>query len=701
MASNKSIILNDDVLLEYSYDATSKADNYNIIYNLKDNTRQYASKLGLNSIDYTIFPIDVVLDKFAKIDTVKYNFLKIESYASSLINFDTLKFHFPTSYSFNENGYIGYYARIYTYDYNNRYPVTISSFIYDDTDIIENKNMTLNNEFIFNEVTWGKYVTYDIPSINAISQQRDNTNNPTANSINKNIFKPDGISTTAPIFIEFAFIINKETILGNTYYYLVDKTTKSISKIPEYFDLGVVVEKAEDGDYYKIYGTYGTSNQLLDNFINELNIKGRKVEIQYKIDLYEENILMCSETRIVEDNYTKIELYRPIISFSNTTASIDVTMSVIDLIDMSQIIREASISLRNELFKYGKKLTKINIDNAYNPKIYNLKKSNNTNNQFDKGYKIELTKVNYPVLSDRIKILASSSPSPSTDYKSMGLAEIIINPFGNVIKFIIGKADDNDVIPFNLTEINENAQITLSFMSDTDFLELSIWQDSDQNDFENGVIIYKINQEDVTTIKKIGKSNKNFYLTIKSNNVGTRSLLYSGKWLDYNSITFVDNISINSTSGVNLNNFTDLDLTPSEIQTLNKVNASNLVKLDDKYNLSNINTKVPYNKTNDNTNLLIFLKPDVNMIQFETYLTNLKVSIYLKKPAGNSDSLVYLYFVLNVTKAIQDDIKKQIGVSDVVPIPFCLGQYSTGSLPVNPQNIKDDITNFNCDNTTI
>jgi hypothetical protein len=362
-------------------------------------------------------------------------------------------------------------------------------------------------------------------------------------------------------------------------------------------------------------------------------------------------------------------------------------MKIIDLLDLSEIIRTASITLRNELFKYGKKLSKINIDNAYNPKIYNLKRSGTASNKFDKGYKIELTKVNYPVIADRIKIVASGSPSPSSEYKGMGLAEIIINPFGNVIKFDIGKNVDNNIVPYNLTEITENAEITLSFMTDTDFLELSVWQESDQTDFEKGIIIYKISQSDVSTIKKIGKNNKNFYLTLKSNNVGTRSLIYSGKWIDYNTVSFVENNTLNTPTGIDLSNFTDLELSNIELQGLSKINSTESVKVD-------------YNKTNDNTNLMIFLSPDVNIINFEKYLTNLKVSIYLKKPAGNSDSLVYLYFVLNVTKAIIDDIKKQNGVNEVVPIPFCIGQYSSGSLLINTQNIRDDITNFNCDNTT-
>jgi len=684
--SSMFVKIHPTVLLEWLYDSENlNSDNYQVVQNLSTDRRGYMSQLGLNRIDNTIFPVDPVIKKYAKINTSKYNYLKIETYSTSLAQFDKLRIHLPSTYSFADNGYIGLHMRIYTYDHDNKKQIDFSSFLYDDSQIGEDANIVLNEEFFFDEQSWGKYLTYNIPSIDYVSKQRTstvNTNLPTTNSINANLVKNNGISETSPIFIEFAFVVSREEILGNTYYYLSDYYKKSIPKTPEYVDLKVNIEQSTDGDYFEIYGSYANSNELLDDFIDELRSKGLSVKLEYEISLYEESTLMYQENRVVTDNFSKKIWYRPIISFSNTTASIDVTMKVIDLVNDSEITRFASISLRNEIFKYGKKLTRINIDNAYKPKIYNLKSSNSivepTSQQLSD---VTLTKVNFPVISDRINILVSSAPSNSTKYKSMGLAEIIINPFGNTVKFNIASSVNNNgvVTPYDLTKITENAEIVLNFKSDTDFLEKMMWQETDQNDFKNGVIIFRIDQQDLTTLKKIGENNKNFYLNIKSNKTGIRSLLYSGKWVNFTDMTFVDTTN-NDTAGVDFGDFADLGLSLNELQNIVDSNLGS--------------TNVLSNNTN--TNVIIFLNPDANVSKFESYLNTLNVNIYLKKPAGNSTCLTYFYFILNVSPSVAEDMKVQPGVSELIPIGFNLGLNTTGTNSVSLNNIKDRVTNFNC-----
>jgi hypothetical protein len=683
--SSKFIKLHSNILLEWTYDSTNLiSEDYNIVNDLISNKRGFMSKSGFNTLENSVFVIDPIIKKYAKINVSKYNYLKTESYSSSYIQYDNLKIHIPTTYSFSDNGYVGLYIRIYTYDYNNKNVIDFSSIIYDDTELNSNIQLTLNKEFLYDEQSWGKYITYNIPSINTVSKQRSsttNSNTPTPNSINLNLTQSNGISETSPIFIEFSYIINREEILGNTYYNMSDIFTKSISKIPEYLQLSANVKKSNDGDYFEIYGSYGGDNESMDEFIDELNSKGRKVKIEYEVTLFEENILMNTQTYIVTENYTKKLWYRPVLSFTNTTASIDVTMKIIDLIDNSQIDRFASLSLTKDIFKYGKILTRINIDNAWKPKIYNMK--NNTNvvdsaltNTNIQTNNISLTKVNYPIISDRIAILINSAPSTNDDYKSMGLAEIIINPFGNTIKFDIAKYidDDNNVTPFNLTEILENSELTLSFKNNEEFLEKSYWQETDINDFENGIIVYRIEQSDLLTLNKISSDNYNFYLTIKSEATGIRSLLYSGKWVNFDDVTFSENI-IKTTNGVDYGDFVDLEETlNTEIKTKS----------------STISTSTVLNQ-NSNSNALILLDADADINNFENYLDGLNISIWLKKATSNDNSLTYLYFLLDLTPTIIDNIKKQNGISDVISVPFCLGaKVAVDGTAVGLNTIKKD-----------
>jgi len=684
--SSKYIKLHQNVLLEWTYNSENlKQEDYQVVQDLIMNKRGYMSKTGLNSIANTLFVIDPVVKKYAKVDNSKYNHLKIENYTTSFVQFDKLRIHLPTSYSFANNGYIGMYVRIYTYDYTNKSIVDFSSYLYDDTDLTSSKDLTLNQEFYYDEQSWGKYITYNIPSINEVSKQRTstvNTNLPTTNSINANLSQSNGISESSPIFIEFSFVVSRQEILGNTYYHMSDIFTKSISKVPEYLNLAANIDQATDGDYFWIYGSYGGNNESMDDFVSEMYAKGRKLKIEYEINLFEENILMNTQTFSVTENFTQKMWYRPVLSFTNTTASIDVTMRIIDLVDDSTIERLSSISLTTDIFKYGKKLTRINIDNAFKPKIYNLKNTATTPNIEGSG-EITLTKVNYPVISDRLNILIGATPSNDTSYKSMGLAEIIINPFGNTITFNIAISDNSGTItPYNLTKITENASITLSFKNDTDFLEKNIWMETDINSFEHGIIVYRIEQSDIPIIKNIGTTNKNFYLTIKSEKTGIRSMLYSGKWVYFDNLTFKNTVT-NSTTTEILTTDTSKNLNNFKIVGGNDI----LIKKPEIVPIFN-------KKTTPNSNAIVFLKSDANVKAFDDYLSKLNVSIYLKKSGGNSETLTYLYYLLNLTPAILENIKQQISVSEIIPIAFNIGVNTTGTKTISTNIIESRISNF-------
>jgi len=672
---SKYVTLTQNILLEYVYDDDNlKREDYNIITNLNIDEKSYTSKIGKNIIDNTIFPIDPILKKYAKVDNDKYSFLKIANYQTNYIHFDTVRLHLPTTYSFVDNNMVGLYLKIYTYDYENKKMVNLSSYLYDDTEVNSSSDLVFNKEFIYSEQQWGKYITFDVPSLYDISKQR--TDIVTPGTINKNL-SSIGLNPQSPIFFDFSWVISRQNLLGSTYYYLSDLFTKSISNKPEYQTLGVQVEESKDGDYFEIYGTYNQSNESLDDWVDEMSYKGRKIKIEYVISLLEENILTNKQTITVIENFTKKILYRPIITFSNTTALINVEMNVIDLYDNSQIKKIASIGLTKNIFKYGRSLTMININNAYKPKIYNLKQIKNDSGISSQNNipDITLTKVNFPVIVDRIKILTTATPSNvTTDYKGMGLAEIIINPFGAILKFDIAASKGDSIIPYDLTKISENSTITLSFKDDTNFLEKDIWQQSDDNDFKLGTIIYKIDEEDISILKTIKKSNSNFYITIKGDKTGIRTLLYSGKFIFFDDVKFID--SSDASSNIEIGDFVDLGLSNSDI--------NDIIKTQD--NVKNIQK---------NKNIIIFLKHDANIKTFELYLNSISANIHFKKASGNNVSLTYLYFILNVSPIIIEDIKKNQEIEDVIELDFCIGKDTTQQ-PINIDSLKNMVTSFNC-----
>jgi len=672
---SKYIPLANNVLLEYIYDDDNlKKENYSIIKNLNLNEKGYCSETGLNKFENQVFLVDALSKKYAKVDPTKYNFLKTETYELTISHFETVRLHLPTTFSFIDNQYIGLYLRIYTYDYMNEKEVNLSSLIYDDTKVNEDKNIVLNTEFIYSDQQWGKYLTFEIPSLSEISRQRTNNtsaNLPLNNSLNINL-SDYGLSQESPIFFDFSWIISRQLLLGETYYFFSDLHTKSISNKPEYETLGVQVEESKDGDYFEIYGTYNQSNESLDDWVDEMVMKGRKVRIEYVVSLLEENILTTQHTYVISENFTEKILYRPVITFSKTIASIDVEMVVIDLFDNSKITKFASIGLKSNIFKYGRTLAKINVDNIYKPKIYNQKIINPKNTVMGSSPDINLTKVNYPVIVDRVKILVSASPSKDSEHKAMGLSEIIINPFGSIFKFDIATVDNNgDTIPYNLTKISENSTITLSFKDDSTFLEKEIWQQTNDNNFEIGTIIFKIDEMDLPAIKTISNNNMNYYLTIKSSETGARTLLYSGKFLFFNNLAFVN--SNDSISDDNYKDFSDLNI-------------------DDVSSLLNDNVS---GGLDTNKNLFVFLKPDVDVNTFEKYLFEINADINFKQGGGNSSILTYMYFILNIDSQTIYNIKQREEVMELKEIPFCIGKNKKTQVK-NIEKIIKSTTDFNC-----
>jgi hypothetical protein len=574
---SKFMKINPNVLMEWTFDNQNYiSENYKVITNLNENKkRSFLSTYNVNNINSNLFQLDSVLKKYTVVDTTKYNFLQEQDYNSAPVPYDNVRLYLPTTYNFSFNNYVGLYLKIYAYGFYNNNVYELSNIFFDATTTSSSGLTQLISPFIYDQQEWGKYYEFQIPSVDYISNQRSTSateNTVWNNSINDNLTLSEGLSQTAPIFLDFQYLITKETILGTTYYYTTESFKSSFPKAPEYNTLAVSIQESSDGDFFEIIGTYGTSNENLDNFVREAENKGRKIRIEYDIYLYEENIQTNMQTIAVtggvNDDFTKKILYRPILTFSNTTAAIKVTMRVIDLIDMSTIERYTSIGLSGNIQKYGKKLISLNVQNLNKLKIYNSKPDEIVlgKDYFSSNITSEIIKVNSPQLIEVGKIIVNS-PSSSNDYKGMGLLNIIMTPFDNIIQFRLAKIPEtstgsaNQFEVYDLSNILNNSEIVLSFKSDTESIDKSIYNEAD-NDFKNGTVNFKIVENDLTVLKKIyNKGFNNFYLTIFSNKDQSstdstqvmgknrvKTLLYSGTYSFFEDIKFVENTNLNSST---------------------------------------------------------------------------------------------------------------------------------------------------------
>lgn len=555
MASTKKLVnLNPNILLEYEYNSNPISENYSVWSDLSKGTRNFVSTTNYNDINHNLFAVDTVQKKYSKIDLSKFNFLKVQNYFTAPVMYDRVRLYMPSNYNFDV--YYGFLMNMYSYDYNNKKQYWLSNYFYDKTDIkfingsaeYAEYLINLGQPFLYNGKEWGKYIEFYIPSLQEVSNQRDintNVNRVTPDSINDNLTAGIGLSSNNPIFIEFSFIQSKVQSFGTDYYYLGDTAKLSLSRKPEYQTLGVTVQESTDWDFFEIFGTYENSNENLDNFVNDLENQGKKINIEYVITLFEENLVSGFPTTfLVTENFAQKIEYRPIIKYSNTTAAIDVEMRVMDLVDNSSISRFASIGLTSNLLKYGKKLTMLDVSTVTKPKIYNYKadKVMNIGTQYQNKTNLNVTKVYFPILVNNYKILASNYATNQSDYKTMGNLSIILTPFDNIMKFQIGKQDSTDspIIPYDLSQIMMNSKLNLVFKSDTKMISKEIYYQSGDNHFEMGVVVFKVSQEDIPVLKQMTTKDKsdNFYITLNANQ--TQSLLYSGKFKIFDSLKFVD-----------------------------------------------------------------------------------------------------------------------------------------------------------------
>jgi len=578
---SKYIKLDKNILLEYIYnEGNLLSEPYNILVDSRDRRQSYMaagdSATG-NGIGNQLFKVDSVSGKYAKVNPDYYSFLQVKDYTSGTpVRHDTLKFHLPINWTFGE--YLGFYVRIYGFDTSNTRIYDLCNFYFDMTDISQQYLLNFTSPpLLFQEKLWGKNVQIDIPALNDLSSQRVN-NSPKENSINANLTGGVGLNMTSPVFIDFHFVKNIQTINAVTSYLLTPKVTSTIPQTPEFERLGLVIQHSPNGDFFEIFGTYNNTISGFNQFIDESYNIGHRYYVQYNVTMYEQNIRGKTTTVTQHENFNETVEYRPIIKYSTTTAIIDVEMRLIDAVDDSYILRRASYGmLQDEVAKYSLRMMKINLVNASKPKIYNIKASidpslvgfSNSMGRITKpisqskavsgiiassgngaggngaggngaggngaggNVTIQTVKVPFPVLTEKFNIIGKSDNAivNKTTFFGLGKITIVIYPFDNVIKFVL--ADGTPTTPnyLNMTGLGE---IRLVFKNTTDVVEIPLYSETEIN-LEIGQIAFKITESKISTLRKIENSGINiFYIT--ATNQGLSTAIYTGLYKLYDSI---------------------------------------------------------------------------------------------------------------------------------------------------------------------
>lgn len=525
-----------DILLEWVYDDNNFiSESFQILNNSKDQTKSYVGgDLTANTFDNQLFPVDIVKNKWAKINTTTYNFLQLSNYImDEPVKHDTIKLHFPAGFNFRE--YQGLFVRAYTYDYNNKKLVNLSNFFFDRNDSKQETLIdTVTPPVLYEDRLWDRVINIDIPSVNFVSLQRTD-GLPTPGSINDVLTSGLGLSFTSPIFIDFSFISGIQTIGSLKTYTLINPFTVQVPQAPELNELQLYAQESSVGDYFEIYPLYNNTFDNYVTFISQSKSIGKAYYTEYLITTFEQNIKGRTVTYIIDTDFTEIIEWRPILKYSSTKVTIDIEMRLIDNVDGSLITRKASYGLTsNQISKYSLNLKKIKIKNVQKPKIY--VKKNVELAQVDsltRNNPQELTvSVDVPTLINLNNIQAFSendlnpkSDSTMLNYHPFGQMKILIQPFDNLVRFSLATINNGNL---SFVDLTNSQNLKICFRTDKVNYEFNL--NVDNSNLKDGGCSFKIPSTSYQDLKNIYTQKSNlFYITTTNN--GVQTVLYSGLFI--------------------------------------------------------------------------------------------------------------------------------------------------------------------------
>ena len=589
---SKFVKVDKNILLEYIYDSENNiSESYDILVNSKDKIQSYlaTSTSGTNNTqNNSLFRLDNLTNRYGKIDTSNYSFLQVRNYSTSTpINHDSIRVHLPINWTFGE--YLGFYIRVFSYDVVNQQTYDLSNFYFDMTDTSQSYLLNYTSPpLLFQEKLWGKNLNIEIPGLNSLSSQRVD-GRPKENSINSNLTNGGGLSMTTPIFIDFHFITNIQTVNGISTYTLSPKTSTTVPQTPEFENLGLSVQHSVNGDFFEIYGTYNNTIGGFKQFIDDSYNSGHRYYVQYSITTYEQNIRGKTITAIVTENFNESIEFRPIIKQSTTTAIIDVEMRLIDAVDDTYIIRKASYGmLQDEVSRYSLNLIKINLKNANKPKIYNIKNSidpslvglsnsmgsiklgnnkklpiapnsmgstsagsilsNNPNistanalstglvsnapsnistqNTANTNQTIQTVNVPFPVLVDKFNIMSRSDSAVFNKETYYSNGKILIEINPFDNIFKFSIATGTPDAP-KFFDLNGFSEIKLTIKSDNSEVSFPLFTQSNDINLTNGQVTFKITQNKFQEIKRIFLSGINIFYIVGTSQTSS-FVIYSG-----------------------------------------------------------------------------------------------------------------------------------------------------------------------------
>jgi hypothetical protein len=340
----------------------------------------------------------------------------------------------------------------------------------------------------------------------------------------------------------YEFIYKSIESLDNSTGFDIISTTEEVAftlpKEDQNQDIAAVVEEANDGDYFLLYGTKDGSISEFDKYIQgRQSTSSDDITVFHDIAVYEQITTYFDKTYEMSitqvENFDEPIPFRPVItnSSSATAYNIDYTLRIYNESNNTQIVKKASYTSYN-VGKYGKRLQAVNLPGSNSiMKVYNTLPNVLENRMIIENLATlpENQTRFVPTFIERMNIVTGSTnvtiagnevvDSSEIKYKSDGESKLVLSPFDNYVKFKIAKLDGNDLISISLENVDS---VVLNLGS------ISIENSLNYADVElaEGEIMFKIEEKNATAAAK--NSGGTYMLSIK--NGQDKTLIHHGTY---------------------------------------------------------------------------------------------------------------------------------------------------------------------------
>jgi hypothetical protein len=455
--------------------------------------------------------------------------------------YDTIRLHLRTGYSFSGRGYEGFNFQVKV-KRQSGVDSYFTSLVYLNSSNFEIQNP---NPFTLVDSSFSKYIEIKVPSLIHI-------NDPAKNKEFSDTFFNSGMDSILPSSnynISLGLIGKVKTVEGYDYIEIDSEKEISLAQEDEFVDIAINLNEAEDGDYFEFFGTKDGSRANFDSYINGIiETTGDDITVFYDVDISEQlgvnYVSTYSNTFSQVNNFDERLIYRPVVLNSSISNNflLQVAMRIYNETDNTQILKRASL-VYDKPKKYGKRMSKINLNSNYGQNvIYNRLANTQVNrelNQFVNSSKPIIGETKYvPVALDTYGILAGAisvkldgaeleSVKTNFEYEDEGKTEITLSKVSDTfIKFSIVKPKGESLEAINLVNAED---IILIIKSGN--IEQQVYHNPNFPDIDlgKGEVLFKVTKAIAARFDQpdTNATSDKFYINLK--NGTTESLLYYGK----------------------------------------------------------------------------------------------------------------------------------------------------------------------------